>query len=182
MPQRTIKTVGLFGLFGVDNLGNDATLAATIHALRKRLPDARLILVSDPPNPSARVGTFDLHVRHDLLPVAPYLRWIRASWIRERVRGVLQRVTEPLRRHRTRKIAKHIDLLVIAGTGIADDFYPGQYDVPDDMLRWCSVVRSCGGLVRFASIGAGPVEHPLSTRWFRAALRAADYRSYRDCS
>ena len=182
MTERTIRTIGLFGLFGVDNLGNDATLAATIHALKSRLPNARLILVSDPPNASAAVGAFDAHVAHDLLPVTDYLRWIKPYWIRERVRGALQRATEPLRRFRTRKIAKQIDLLLIAGTGIADDYYQGPYDVPHDLLRWCAVVRGAGGLVRFASIGAGPVTHPLSIRWFRTALNIADYRSYRDHS
>ena len=37
-----------------------------------------------------------------------------------------------------------------------------------------------GVKIIFASIGAGPIQHPLS-RWFmKSAARAAHYRSYRD--
>ena len=45
--------IGLYGLYGVRNLGNEATLAATIAALRARAPDCELILISSPPAPDA---------------------------------------------------------------------------------------------------------------------------------
>jgi polysaccharide pyruvyl transferase WcaK-like protein len=91
-------------------------------------------------------------------------------------------VTEPLRRRRTRRAAASLDMLLIAGTGIADDFGQGPLDAPHHMARWCEVVRGLGGYVCFASIGAGPASHPLARRWFGDALRAANYRSYREVS
>ena len=94
----------------------------------------------------------------------------------------MQRATEPLRRWRTRRVARQIDMLLIAGTGIADDFGQGHLEAPHHLARWCEVVREQGGTVCFASIGAGPASHPLSRRWFGDALRAANYRSYREHS
>ena len=41
MSRRPLR-IGLFGLFGVRNIGNEATLAATVAALRERAPDAEL--------------------------------------------------------------------------------------------------------------------------------------------
>ena len=51
---------------------------------------------------------------------------------------------------------------------------------PHDIMSWCLLRRLMGVKVIFASIGAGPIRHPVS-RWFmKVAARAAHYRSYRD--
>jgi polysaccharide pyruvyl transferase WcaK-like protein len=80
----------------------------------------------------------------------------------------------------TRGRAARLDLLLVAGTGIADDFWQKPFDMPHHIARWCTTARAAGTAVRFASIGAGPVTHPRSRRYFRDALASADYRSYRD--
>lgn len=171
--------IGLFGLFGVRNLGNEATLAATIAGLRARA-DVELVLVSSPPAPGAGLPAFPAQIEPDLLPLMhrawPGIpsRW-KAGW-----GGLVQRVTEPLRRRRTRTAARAFDMLLVPGTGIADDFGQGPYDAPHHLARWSEVVRGQGGIVAYASIGAGPASHPLSRRWFGDALRAAHYRSYRE--
>ena len=173
--------IGLFGLFGVHNLGNEATLAATIAALRERIPDVELTLVSSPLRADAGLPTYPT-IEPDLAPML-YRPWRLVPWRWKRAfGGLVQRITEPLRRRRTRRAAASLDMLLIAGTGIADDFGQGPLDAPHHMARWCEVVRGMGGYVCFASIGAGPASHPLSRRWFGDALRAANYRSYREYS
>lgn len=174
--------IGLFGLFGVRNLGNEATLAATVSALRERAPDAELVLVSSLPAARAGLPQITRQIEPDQLPLLdrswpcmPY-RW------KKPVAAFMQRATEPLRRLRTRRVARQIDMLLIAGTGIADDFGQGHLEAPHHLARWCEVVRGQGGTVCFASIGAGPAAHPLARRWFGDALRAANYRSYREHS
>lgn len=172
--------IGLFGLFGVRNLGNEATLAAAVAGLRARDPSLEFVLVSSPPAAAAGLPHFPTNIEPDLLPVMhrawPGIpsRW-KAGW-----GGFVQRLTEPLRRRRTRKAAGAFDMLLVPGTGIADDFGQGPYDAPHHLARWCGTVRGQGGIVSFASIGAGPASHPLSRRWFGDALRAAHYRSYRE--
>lgn len=182
MTRKPIRAVTLFGLFGARNIGNEATLAATLHALRQRMPRAQFSLVSSPLDPTAALD--DRLPRHepDMLPVARYVRGVSPLELRETCRTLLHHVTEPVRIRRTRAKAKDMDLLLVPGTGIADDFGQGPLDIPHHLRRWCSAARERGAVVRFASIGAGPVEHPLSRRWFREALEFADYRSYREHS
>jgi polysaccharide pyruvyl transferase WcaK-like protein len=181
MSRRPLR-IGLFGLFGVRNLGNEATLAATVAALRERAPEAELVLVSSPPAAGAGLPEFPARIEPDQLPLldrswpgVPY-RWQKP------LAEFMQRATEPLRRLRTRRVARQIDMLLIAGTGIADDFGQGHLEAPHHLARWCEVVREQGGTVCFASIGAGPASHPLARRWFGDAMRAANYRSYREHS
>lgn len=50
-----------------------------------------------------------------------------------------------------------------------------------DILRWSVVSKLCRCKLLFVSVGAGPIRHPLSKFFVKAALRLADYRSYRDC-
>lgn len=176
MPPRSIA---LFGLFGVGNIGNDATLVATLHGLRQRLPNARLSLVSAPPD---AVGLNEELPRFepDTLPISGLLRRFEVLHLQDTGRGILQYVTEPVRLRRTRALARQIDTLLVPGTGIADDFGQGPHDVPRHLLHWCAAAVGEGVAVRFASVGVGPIHHPLSRRRFADALRHADYRSYRD--
>ena len=75
---------------------------------------------------------------------------------------------------------RRLDLLLIPGTGILDDFSTGPWGVPYALFRWCLAARLQGARIAFVSIGAGPIRHPLS-RWFmKSAARLAHYRSYRD--
>ena len=181
MRRADSPTLALFGLFGCHNLGNEATLAAVVHGLRQQLPDVRLVLVSDPPSPEAELPVIPLQFAHDPMLINASLE--RAPYrFRSWLRPLLVLLTEPLRRRLVRTQAAGIDQFLIAGTGIADDFYQGPFDVPIDLQRWCHAVRSQGGKVRFLSVGAGPVSHWLSVRWFRQALASADYRSYREVS
>lgn len=174
------RRIALLGLFGVRNLGNEATLAAAIAGLRERDPAAELVLVSSPLPAGAGIPAMRGQVELDLLPLYHRVwpgvpsRW-QPAW-----GAFAQRITEPVRRARTRAVAREFDLLLVPGTGIADDFGQGPYDAPHHLMRWSEVVREQGGAVAYASIGAGPASHPLSRRWFADALRAAHYRSFRE--
>jgi polysaccharide pyruvyl transferase WcaK-like protein len=172
--------IGLFGLFGVRNLGNEATLAATIAGFRARDPEVEFVLVSSPLGAGAGLPPFPDQIEPDLLPMM-YRDWpgVPSRW-KSTWGAFAQRATEPWRRRRTRAAMRAFDMLLVPGTGIADDFGQGPYDAPHHLARWSEVVRGQGGIVAYASIGAGPATHPLSRRWFGDALRAAHYRSYRE--
>src|SRR3954447_2043794 len=67
-PPRRLR-IGLFGLFGVRNLGNEATLAAAVAGLRARDADLEFVLVSSPPAAAAGLPHFPAQIEPDLLPV-----------------------------------------------------------------------------------------------------------------
>jgi polysaccharide pyruvyl transferase WcaK-like protein len=76
--------------------------------------------------------------------------------------------------------ARRLDLLIIPGTGILDDFQAGPLGMPLALFGWCLAARLCGTRTAFVSVGAGPIHHPLSRWLMKSAVAMAQYRSYRD--
>src|SRR5947208_11990852 len=71
-------------------------------------------------------------------------------------------------------------MLIMAGTGMLDDFGIRPFDLHYEIFKWSLLAKLRGCRLLFVSVGTGQLEHPLS-RWFvKAALALADYRSYRD--
>ena len=158
--------VALFGMFGVGNLGNEASLDAMLRAVRARVPGAGLVLVC--PNPEAA------HLLHGVRAVPT------TTPAASRVARRLPLVRDlPSWRHALRTL-RGVDLLVVPGTGILDDFGTGPGGLPWDLFRWCAAARLCGARVAFVSVGAGPIHHRLSRLLMTAAVRLAGYRSFRD--
>ncbi len=174
--------LALFGLFGGGNLGNEASLGTALAEIHARSPGMRCVLISDPPDAEAALTGFDACLPHDALPVPRALWSLLPSRLQPPVRAALQWLTEPLRYWRTRRQVRTFDRLLVPGTGIADDYGVEPLDVPHHIARWCRAARDAGVPVWFLSIGAGPVSHPLSRRFFREALASASYRSYREQS
>ncbi len=179
MTRQSLKKIALFGIYGGGNLGNEATLAATIHMLRKRLPHVQVVLVSDPPQSDASLEKFPDLYPHDPIPIDRFIEKIPYR-LRTYIVPTIQLVIESLRGMKIRKYSTDFDLFLVSGTGIADDFYQTPFDTPLSLLRWCKAVHANKTKVRFISIGAGPVAHWLSRRWFRKSLQIADFRSYRE--
>ena len=75
---------------------------------------------------------------------------------------------------------RRLELLIVPGTGILDDFEGRPLGMPVAILAWCLAARLCGTRLAFVSIGAGPIEHPLSRWLMKTAAAMAHYRSYRD--
>jgi polysaccharide pyruvyl transferase WcaK-like protein len=78
------------------------------------------------------------------------------------------------------KIAPSLDVMLIPGTGILDDFGESPFGLPYDLWRWCRAARLGGAKIAFVSIGAGPITRKLSRYFMIGAARCAHYRSYRD--
>jgi polysaccharide pyruvyl transferase WcaK-like protein len=76
--------------------------------------------------------------------------------------------------------ARRLDLLIIPGTGILDDFQAGPLGMPLALFGWCLAARLCDTRTAFVSVGAGPIHHPFSRWLMKAAVAMAQYRSYRD--
>lgn len=163
------RHIVLYGLFGIGNTGNDATLEVTLSALRKRIPGARFTIVSSKPDLVAP------YVDAPCVPIRPAPRG------RSILPGPFRRLqAETDRWSQARELLRTADCLVVPGTGILDDFGATVLGHAYPLLRWCYAARLEGKSLKLLSIGAGPAERAWSRRLFRRVAQLADHRSYRD--
>jgi polysaccharide pyruvyl transferase WcaK-like protein len=170
--RATPEHVALFGNFGSDNLGNEASLKAMLDFVRSTRPHVRITCIC--------YRAEDARKEHDVsaipirLPVPKYQRL-----------GIIGRifVELPLRLAdilRTFRLARSFDLFIVPGTGVLDDFSERWPAMPFDLFKWSLAAKLYRRPFAFVSVGAGPIRHLIS-RWLMAsAAQMARYRSYRD--
>jgi polysaccharide pyruvyl transferase WcaK-like protein len=164
--------IGFFGKFGSGNLGNDGSLEAVWEHMRRACPDAQFVCIcTDPEIIRERFAI-------EVLPI----NWSscsrgRFAWLNERFRKVPGKLVDVFN---TVKGVRGLDMIMVPGTGILDDFGERPRGMPYDLLRWCLAARLAGVQIAFVSIGAGPIRNRLSKWLMRAAAGLASYRSYRD--
>jgi polysaccharide pyruvyl transferase WcaK-like protein len=170
------KKVAFFGIFGVQNLGNECTLQAILHHARMRFGDRELFAIS--------FKAADTAARHHL-PAFP-VTWQDFSQVSpgslakffrivfKRVPGELLDWAKAVRRLRG------TGLLVMTGTGMLTDYSTHAFGYPYHVFRWALAARLAGCKVRFVGVGVGPLYELMSRCFVRWALRLADYRSFRD--
>lgn len=73
-----------------------------------------------------------------------------------------------------------IDLLMITGSNQFLDNFGGPWGFPYTLLKWSILARAAGVKVYYVSVGAGPIDQPLSKTFIRWALKFANYVSLRD--
>jgi len=175
--------ISLFGNFGTHNLGNECTLQAVIHNVRKHLPDVPTdCICSDPEDVSARynIPAIPIYSRHRNASrsraEAPYtnalVRLVRRVFIR-----VPQELLHWITAFRTLKGTK---MLIMTGTGMLTDFGITPLDLHYEILKWSLAAKLRRCKVVFLSVGGSRLDHPLSRWLVKFALSLADYRSYRD--
>lgn len=76
--------------------------------------------------------------------------------------------------------ARQLDLLLVSGSNQMLDNFGGPWGFPYLNFRWTLLARLAGCRVAWLSVGAGPLEAPLSRRFVRGSLRLANYVSVRD--
>lgn len=190
-PRRSLRSnnqtkrtkIALFGIFGVQNLGNECVLQAMIHNIRERLPEAELYGICYEPQ--------DTLARHGLTAVP-----IRAQYSRDAESGQLPRSRSKLARlfrilfirvpgellgwFKAFRVLWGTDMVAMTGTGMLTDYSTSSFGYPYDVFKWTIAARLAGCKVRFVGIGVGPIYERLSRYFIKSALSVADYRSYRD--
>jgi polysaccharide pyruvyl transferase WcaK-like protein len=169
-----------FGVFGVQNIGNECTLQAIVQNARKRLPGSEFSAVS--------YKTEDTVERHQMpaIPVSQqnFAGVKRRGGLRGRFEKLLRvclRVPGELNDWLSaRRALRGADLLVMTGTGMLTDYMTTATGFPYDIFRWTGAARLAGCKVAFVGVGAGPIYGNLSKRLLRRALSRAEFRSYRD--
>lgn len=175
--KRCAPRVGMCGLVGGGNLGNNGSLEAVVAYLRRSHPDAVLdFLGADPGQLSATYG----------FPAAR-MRWYQPDeGGSARMNGLFMRgfgaslglivdavrIGNWVRRH---------DVVIVPGMGVLEATLPLRvWHTPYWMFVVCAAGRVFRTKVALVSVGASAIkEQPM--RWlFTSAARLAYYRSYRD--
>jgi len=73
-----------------------------------------------------------------------------------------------------------VDLLLVAGSQQLNDGYGGPWGFPFTLFKWTLLSKLSGTKVAILSVGAGPINSPLSKFFFKHVLKMVNYRSYRD--
>lgn len=164
------RRIALFGLFGSGNLGNDGSLEAMLSFLRAARPDAELTCIcAHPAKMRSEYGISSIRIGGEEA-AGGFLRVLQRF---QPTRKLLQGL------HAFRS-ARKFDAIIVPGTGILDDFGDRFLGMPISLFAWCVAARLWGTKVAFVSVGAGPINHPVSRWLMKSAARMAQYRSYRD--
>ena len=168
-----VPRVGLFGLLGSGNIGNDGMLEAMIRYLRSAQPDATLdFMCSGPERISSRYGA-------DAIPLLWYQKYeqeasgLTASVLKVVGKGVdAVRIAAWVRSH---------DVVIVPGAGVLEATLPLRpWGVPYAMFLLCASGRLFGTKVALVSVGASASNKRATRLLFDWAARLACYLSYRD--
>lgn len=200
--------IGLFGHYGNNNLGDEATILSTIQNLRDRIPNIELEGLS--------MNPFDTQERYNIesFPIRYNRNYFepkqsegetsnlnsgrpQSSALRVYIKKLLLRKIEKSSAtfgflyllgnlrieirflRKVRERLKKMDVLIICGSSQFVDGH-GPFSHPYTLFKWLLLAKSTGTRVFFVSVGAGPLSHFLSYWILKKTLTRADYVSYRD--
>lgn len=189
------------GPFGFGNLGDAAIQQAMIQNIQKYYTDVELYGFSlNPEDTEARHGIPSFlmcnvepkkwwhgenksFITSTLTRIVCGIRAIPNPILRKMagiVKLPLQLVLELITLVRASKLIKDMDLFIVSGGGQLDDYWGGAWQNPYALLLWGTLARLRQTKYLLVSLGAGPIDSPLSKLLIRGALTLANYRSYRD--
>jgi polysaccharide pyruvyl transferase WcaK-like protein len=165
--------VGLFGLLGSGNIGNDASLESVLGYVRTSHPDAVVDAMC--------MGWEQVRARYgmDTIPLLWYQRY------QDRAGGAgasaLKALGKAVDAFRTASWVRRHDVVIVPGMGVLEATLPLRpWGVPYTMFLLSASGRLFGTKVALVGVGANVISQRM-TRWlFIRAARLAFYRSYRD--
>ncbi|MFH8453254.1 polysaccharide pyruvyl transferase family protein [Streptomyces fungicidicus] len=165
--------VGVFGLLGAGNVGNDGSLEAVLGHLRAEHPDAVVdALCGGPEAVTARYG----------IP-ATRLNWYRGEYRTASRAGAvaakgLGKLVDVVR---TAAWTRRHDVVIVPGTGVLETTLPLRpWGFPYSLFLLCATGRLFGTRVALVSVGAAAIGNRPTRTLTRWSTRLASYRSYRD--
>ncbi len=165
--------IGLFGLLGSGNLGNDGSFEAVLGYLRAEHPNAALSVMCGGPEIVAS--------RYELETIA--LNWYQGEYrtasgplsIAMKGFGKLVDVV------RTAAWARRQDVVIVPGMGVLESTLPLRpWGFPYALLLLSASGRLVGTKVALVSVGANVSTHRVTRSVIGWAARLATFRSYRD--
>jgi polysaccharide pyruvyl transferase WcaK-like protein len=165
--------VGLFGILGSGNLGNDGSLDAAVTSLRDRHPGVQLDFMC--------MGPELVAARYDA--PATWLQWYEAnagntSGVWAAMFKIVGKLLDPFR---TFRWVRRQDVVIVPGMGVLEDTIPVRPWALPYSLFWLVVcARLTGTKVALVSVGASVVGKRILRTLLTRVARFAHYRSYRD--
>ena len=168
--------VGLVGVLGQGNLGNDGSLEAVLAYLDAEHPDAILDFLC--------TGTDQMMARYGV--PATRLRWYTQT---QRAPGVTALAEKSLMvplgmivdAFRIGTWVRRHDVVMVPGMGVLETSLPlRSWHTPYSLFLVSAFGRMFGTKVALVSVGANEIRQPLARRLVIAAARLAYYRSFRD--
>ncbi len=165
--------IGLFGLLGSGNLGNDGSFEAVLGYLRAEHPDAALSVMCGGPEIVAS--------RHELETTA--LNWYQGEY--RTASGPLSIAMKGFGKlvdvFRTAAWARRQDVVIVPGMGVLESTLPLRpWGFPYALLLLSASGRLVGTKVALVSVGASVSTHRATRSIIGWAARLATFRSYRD--
>jgi polysaccharide pyruvyl transferase WcaK-like protein len=165
--------IGLFGLLGSGNIGNDASMEAVLDYLQERHPLAVIdVMCSGPERVTTEYGLdavqmfwFDQH--QDRLSPKPW----NALRVPSRILDLF-RVSRWVRRH---------EMVIVPGAGVLEASLPLRpWNTPYGLFLLTALGRLFSTKVALVCVGAAPIKQRATRILSNWAARLAAYRSYRD--
>ena len=169
--------VGLFGLLGQGNLGNDGSFEAVLAYLRERHPEATVDAICTGPDlirAQYDLPTTDLH-RH---PAEQQSSTGVKARARKATQTALGMANDSI--HLARWVRRH-DAVIVPGMGVLETTVPMRaWKTPYLMFLLSASGRLFGTKVALVSIGANVIDERFMRILITASARLAYYRSFRD--
>ncbi|WP_245001640.1 polysaccharide pyruvyl transferase family protein [Streptomyces alfalfae] len=169
----TAARVGVFGLLGSGNLGNDGSLEAVLGYLRAAHPEASVdALCGGPEAVTARYR----------IP-ATRLHWYRGEYRTASRAGSIagKGLGKVVDAFRTAAWVRRHDVVIVPGMGVLEATLPLRpWGFPYALFLLCASGRLFGTRVALVGVGAAPIENRPTRALVRWSARLAAYRSYRD--
>ncbi|MBB4985184.1 MULTISPECIES: polysaccharide pyruvyl transferase family protein [Streptomyces] len=165
--------VGVFGLLGSGNLGNDGSLEAVLGHLRAEHPEAVVdALCGGPEAVTARFG----------IP-ATRLHWYRGEYRTASRAGAVagKGLGKLVDVFRTAAWVRRHDVVIVPGMGVLEATLPLRpWGFPYALFLLCASGRLVGTPVALVGVGAATIRNRPTRALVRWSARLAAYRSYRD--
>ncbi|GCB43057.1 polysaccharide pyruvyl transferase family protein [Streptomyces sp. NL15-2K] len=165
--------VGVFGLLGSGNLGNDGSLEAVLGYLRAEHPEAVVdALCGGPEVVAARYG----------IP-ATRLHWYRGEYRTASRAGAIagKGLGKLVDAFRTAAWVRRHDVVIVPGMGVLEATLPLRpWGFPYSLFLLCATGRLFRTRVALVGVGAAPIGDRPTRALVRWSARFAAYRSYRD--
>ncbi|MEU2791802.1 polysaccharide pyruvyl transferase family protein [Streptomyces sp. NPDC007100] len=171
--MKAAARVGVFGLLGSGNLGNDGSLEAVLGYLRAEHPDAVVdALCGGPEAVAARYR----------IP-ATRLHWYRGEYRTASRAGAIaaKGLGKLVDAFRTAAWVRRHDVVIVPGMGVLEATLPLRpWGFPYSLFLLCASGRLFGTRVALVGVGAAAIDNRPTRALVRWSARLAAYRSYRD--
>ena len=160
-------------MFGIGNLGNEASLASAVERLTGTELPLDLVCIcriEDPVRLEHGIETYPTRID-------PKMPWVVSA--PRPIRLVMRIPLEMIRIVRATAFLRRTDIVIVPGTGMLDDFGLSPLEEPFDLWIWSTLARITRTPFWFVSVGAGPIDGRVSRMLMLSATRRS-WISYRD--